>query len=66
MKISDFPLLTDENLQPEFVDFLIEEGFDVKDVKKENLFGLASWQFHRQEDFAEGDVAAGGNVDRVG
>jgi hypothetical protein len=26
MKLSDFLLLTDENLQPEFVDYLIESG----------------------------------------
>lgn len=39
MKITDFPLLTDENLSPEFVEYLIETGHDTKDVKIENLFG---------------------------
>ena len=39
MKLIDFPLLTDENLQPDFVQYLIENGFDVKDVKRENLNG---------------------------
>lgn len=39
MKITDFPLLTDENISPTFVEYLIETGLEIKDVKIENLFG---------------------------
>jgi predicted nuclease of predicted toxin-antitoxin system len=39
MKITDFAFLTDENLSPKFVEYLIEAGLDIKDVKVENLFG---------------------------
>ena len=39
MKLTDFPLLTDENIDPEVVAFLRAAGFDVRDVVEDCLFG---------------------------
>lgn len=39
MKLRDFPLLTDENIDPEVVDFLRQLGFDVMDVAESGLQG---------------------------
>lgn len=39
MTPADWKLLTDENLHPEVVQWLRGEGFDVLDVKDEDLFG---------------------------
>lgn len=39
MKLLDFALLTDENIQTEVVEYLRTLGFDVKDIKEEGLQG---------------------------
>ncbi len=39
MKFSDYPLLTDENIDPAVVGFLRQAGFDVLDVSEESLIG---------------------------
>lgn len=39
MKLADFSLFTDENLKPEFVEYLRENGFDVADVKERGISG---------------------------
>ena len=39
MKLRDFGLLTDENLDPDVVAFLRREGFDVSDVCDDGLQG---------------------------
>ena len=39
MKINDFTVLTDENINPIVVKFLREKGFDVLDVKEAGLIG---------------------------
>jgi predicted nuclease of predicted toxin-antitoxin system len=38
---ADWKLLTDENLHPEVSQWLRREGFDVLDVKDEDLFGAS-------------------------
>ena len=42
MQISDFSLLTDENIQSDVVNFLRNEDFNVKDVKEEGLEGSST------------------------
>lgn len=37
MKISDFPLLTDENIDPDLVVHLRKKGFDVLDIKEAGM-----------------------------
>ena len=37
MKLSDFPLLTDENIDPDVVAFLRQSHFDVFDIKEAGL-----------------------------
>jgi hypothetical protein len=37
VKLAQFPLLTDENIDAEVVRFLRERGFDVRDVCEEGL-----------------------------
>ena len=39
MKLSDFGLLTDENIDENIVSFLRNQSFSVKDVKEEHLVG---------------------------
>lgn len=39
MKLREFGLLTDENLDPEVVQWLIDQGFDVLDVARSRLHG---------------------------
>lgn len=39
MRIREFALLTDENIHPGVVEFLRGEGFGVRDVKEDGLFG---------------------------
>lgn len=41
MNLSDFSLFTDENIDPIVVTFLRKQGFDVFDVKENNLSGSA-------------------------
>lgn len=40
MNLKDFNLLTDENIHPEMVQFLRRVGFDVFDIKEQNLQGV--------------------------
>lgn len=39
MKLSECLFFTDENIDPQLVVFLRENGFDVYDVKENNLYG---------------------------
>ena len=39
MKVRDFPLLTDENIDADVVAWLRGDGFDVFDVSEQGLFG---------------------------
>jgi predicted nuclease of predicted toxin-antitoxin system len=39
MTLHDFALLTDENLDPEVVEYLRHDGFDVLDVREAGLAG---------------------------
>ena len=41
MKVRDFPLLTDENIDPDVVVFLRQVGFDVLDVVESGMQGCA-------------------------
>lgn len=41
MRLSDFKLLTDENVSPRVVSFLRENGFDVLDVKESSMNGTS-------------------------
>lgn len=41
MKLADFGLLTDENIDSEVVDWLFAGGFDVLDVRRSGLHGAA-------------------------
>jgi predicted nuclease of predicted toxin-antitoxin system len=41
VKLRDFPLLTDENIDPDVVVHLRQEGFDVSDVIERGLNGAA-------------------------
>jgi predicted nuclease of predicted toxin-antitoxin system len=38
-KLLELSFLTDENIQPEVVDYLRQRGFDVVDVKELNFYG---------------------------
>ena len=38
MKLSDFPLLTDENIHHKVVAYLRTQGFEVKDVEERKPF----------------------------
>ena len=44
MKLTDFSLLTDENIHADVVSHLRTLGFDVKDVKEEQLQGVTDRQ----------------------
>ena len=41
MKALDFPLLVDENLNPEVIEFLRKAGLDVDSVAEQGKFGLS-------------------------
>lgn len=41
MKLAEFALPTDENIHPQVVAFLRNQGFDVLDVKERSLVGAA-------------------------
>ncbi|MEM9886097.1 MAG: DUF5615 family PIN-like protein [Bacteroidota bacterium] len=41
MKISEFKLLTDENIDAQLVAFLKDKGFDVFDIQEQRLFNLS-------------------------
>lgn len=39
MRLTDYKILTDENIDPIIVNFLRERGFDVSDVRENGWFG---------------------------
>ena len=53
MKALDFPLLADENVNPEVTDFLRKAGSDVESVAEEGKFGLSDTEVLRQATEAE-------------
>lgn len=48
MKLRDFALLTDENLDPDVVQWLCDAGFDVMDVMRDGLQGAADDELLRR------------------
>ena len=53
MKLTAFPLLTDENIDAAVVEFLRARGFDVLDVAQARLFGTSDFAL-LQRAFGEG------------
>ena len=41
MKALDFPLLADENVNPEVIEFLREAGLDVESIAEQGKFGIS-------------------------
>ena len=48
MKALDYPLLADENVHPDVIEFLREAGFDVESVSEQGQFGLPDTQVLQQ------------------
>lgn len=48
MKALDFPLLADENIHPDVIEFLRREGFDIESVSEQGSFGLPDPQVLQQ------------------
>ena len=48
MKALDFPLLADENVHPDVIEFLREAGLDVESVSEQGQFGLPDTQALQQ------------------
>ena len=48
MKALDFPLLADENVHPDVIDFLRKAGLDVESVSEQGQFGLPDIQVLQQ------------------
>ena len=48
MKALDFPLLADENVHPEVIEFLRDAGLDVEFVSEQGQFGLPDAQVLQQ------------------
>ncbi|GAB4401795.1 MAG: hypothetical protein OHK003_28650 [Anaerolineales bacterium] len=48
MKALDFPLLADENVHPEVIDFLRKAGLDVMSVSEQGQYGLPDSQVLQQ------------------
>ena len=48
MKLRDFGVLTDENIDPDVVQWLIDSGFDVLDVCRAGLQGTTDAELLRQ------------------
>ena len=48
MKALDFPLLADENVHPDVIDFLRKAGLDVESVSEQGQFGLPDTQVLQQ------------------
>ena len=48
MKALDFPLLADENVHPDVIDFLGKAGLDVESVSEQGQFGLPDIQVLQQ------------------
>lgn len=48
MKALDFPLLADENVHPEVIDFLRKAGLDVQAITEQGKFGLPDTEVLQQ------------------
>jgi predicted nuclease of predicted toxin-antitoxin system len=48
VKALDFPLLADENVHPEVIEFLRDTGLDVESVSEQGQFGLPDSQVLQQ------------------
>lgn len=48
MKVADFALLSDENIDPAVVQYLRAQGFDVRDICEEGLQGMADVEIIRR------------------
>jgi predicted nuclease of predicted toxin-antitoxin system len=48
VKALDFPLLADENVNPEVIEFLRKAGLDVDSVAEKSNFGLSDAEVLRQ------------------
>ena len=49
MNALDFPLLADENVHPEVIDFLRKAGLDVASVSEQGQYGLPDTQVLQQQ-----------------
>ena len=49
MRLREFPLLTDENIDPEVVAYLRKSGFDVEDVRQHSMERLISSYYNEQQ-----------------
>lgn len=48
MKALDFPILADENVHPEVIDFLRKTGLDVDSIAEQGNFGLSDSEVLQQ------------------
>jgi len=48
LKVLDFSLLADENVNPEVIEFLRKTGLDVESVSEQGKFGLPDTEVLRQ------------------
>lgn len=48
MNVFDFPLLADENIHPEVVAYLRDEGLDISSIAEQGQFGLSDANVMRQ------------------
>ena len=48
MKALDFPILTDENVHPEIIEFLRKAGLDIDSIAEQGKFGLSDAEILRQ------------------
>lgn len=53
MKALDFPLLADENVHPDVIEFLREAGLDVESVSEQGKFGLPDTKVLQQASEAD-------------
>ncbi|HET7144054.1 MAG TPA: DUF5615 family PIN-like protein [Anaerolineales bacterium] len=48
MKALDFPLLADENVHPDIISFLRDEGIDIESVAEQGRYGIPDTQVLQQ------------------
>ena len=53
MRVFDFPILADENVHPEVIEYLRQAGLDVDSIAEQGNFGLSDTEVLRQVTEAE-------------
>ena len=53
MRVFDFPILADENVHPEVIEYLRQAGLDVDSIAEQGNFGLSDTEVLRQATEAE-------------